>query len=55
MRIDQDASDPGAAEHGGRGRAGKAAADDRNVGVAHGESRPRSPIFAPGMANKGLV
>ena len=37
MRVDQDGRNAGAAEHGGRGRAGKPAADDGNVGVAHGK------------------
>ena len=55
MRIDQDGRNPRASEHGGRGRAGKAAADDRNVGVLHGESQPGCDTFAPGMANKGLA
>jgi hypothetical protein len=36
MRIDQERRDTCASEHGGRGRAGKAAADDRDVGVFHG-------------------
>jgi aminoglycoside phosphotransferase (APT) family kinase protein len=46
MRIDQDGGNPGASEHCSRGRTGKAAADDRNVGVLHGESRPGNLIFA---------
>ena len=52
MRIDQQACDPGAAEHGGRGRAGKAAADDRNVGVPHGESQPGCDTFHPEWQRK---
>ena len=36
MRVDQDRGNPGTSEHRGRGRARKAAADDRNVGVPHG-------------------
>ena len=55
MRIDQDGWNPRASEHGGRGRAGKAAADDRDVGILHGESRPRIASFAPRMANKCLA
>jgi hypothetical protein len=37
MRIDQEGRNPGTSEHCGRGRAGKAAADNRNVGVPHGK------------------
>ena len=55
VRIDQDSRNPGAAEHRGRGRAGKAAADDRDVGVPHRESRSGDGYFAPGKANKGLA
>src|SRR6478736_5250608 len=55
MRIDQDGSDSGATEHGGRRRAGKTAADDRNVSVSHGEIPASNPILAAGIANKGLV
>src|SRR5258705_7039178 len=55
MRIDQNGRDTRASEHGGRGRAGKAAADDRDVGILHMESQPGCDTFAPGMANKSLV
>jgi hypothetical protein len=54
MRIDQNRGNPGATEHCGGGRAGKAAADDRNVGVFHGLSRLSGTISAPGKANKPL-
>jgi hypothetical protein len=47
MRVDQNSWNPRASEHGGRGRAGKAAADDRDVGILHGETRPRIASFAP--------
>ena len=40
MRIDQDRGNARASEHGRGGRAGKTAADDRNVSVPHG------PAFA---------
>jgi hypothetical protein len=52
MRVDQNRRNSRASEHGGRGRAGKAAADDRDVGVSHGQFRPRSASFAPRKANK---
>ena len=55
MRIDQERRNPGASEHRGRSRAGKAAADDRNVGVPHGNPGLETPCFAPGKANKGLA
>jgi hypothetical protein len=48
MWIDQDASDFGAAEHGGRSRAGKAAADNRNVGVPRGEIPGSKACFCAG-------
>jgi hypothetical protein len=37
MRVDQNRRNAGAAEHGGCGRAGKAASDDRNIGVFHAQ------------------
>jgi hypothetical protein len=55
MRIDQERRDTCASEHGGRGRAGKAAADDRDAGVFHGNPGPCFPCFAPGKANKRLA
>ena len=44
MRIDQDGRDAGAAEHGSRGRAGKAAPDDRDIGVFHLAIPARKPL-----------
>ncbi len=41
MRVDQDHAMAGASEHGGRGRAGKPAARDDDVGLAHGVSSMR--------------
>ena len=55
MRVDQDSGNTGAPEHGRSGRAGKAAADDGNVGVLHGPARFSSPMIAPGKANKALA
>ena len=40
MRVDQERRNPGASEHRGRGRAGKAAPDNCNVGVPHRNFRP---------------
>ena len=37
MRIDQNSRNAGAPEHGGGGRAGKAASGDRNVDVSHAQ------------------
>src|SRR6185503_18466399 len=54
VRIDHDGRDAGATEHGGRGRARKSAADDRNVGVAHAKIRCSAAILAPAKANKAL-
>jgi hypothetical protein len=55
VRIDQDARNPGASQHGGCGRTRQAAADDRNIGVLHRTSRSETTTFAPGKGKKGLV
>lgn len=55
MRVDRDGRVTGAPEHGGRGRARQAAADDRNVGAFHRESLPGCDNLAAGRANKCSV
>ena len=55
MWVDQNSRNTRASQHGGRSRAGQAAADDRNVDVPHMESQPGCDTFAPRMANKSLA
>jgi hypothetical protein len=55
MRIDQDRPNAGTPEHGGRGRVGQAAPDDRDGGVFHGCIPHETLIIAPGKANKPLA
>jgi hypothetical protein len=45
MRIDENRRNARASEHCGSRRAGKAAADDRNVSVPHGLSRLGNPYL----------
>jgi hypothetical protein len=44
MRVDQNRRDPGAAEHCGGRRAGKAAADDYDISVFHGWPTAQSAV-----------
>ena len=55
MRVDQNGGNTGAPEHGRRGRASKAAANDGNIGVFHGLARVPGTMIAPGEANKPLA
>jgi hypothetical protein len=43
VRVDHYSRNAGASEHGGRGRTGKPAANDRNIRVSHRET----PAFEP--------
>ena len=52
MRIDQDRRNTRAPEHAGRGGAGEAAADDRDVGVPQGESQPGCDTLYPEWQRK---
>jgi hypothetical protein len=47
VRIDQDGCDAGATEHRSGGRAGKAAADDGNIGIFHEKLRGGGPHHCP--------
>ena len=50
--VDQNSLDTRASHHGGRSRAGQAAADDRNVDVPRKESRPGCDILHPEWQTK---
>lgn len=45
--VDQDRGNSGASEHRGRGRAGKATADDRDVGASTGWCWFETPVLRP--------